>query len=139
MDMHSNRQDTQGRATSSVAPTEQSLSPSSSLDAQDRTPWRMALDHLAEGLRADGPAATAMTWAHVAQRTLAAAQHAGTVAPTTGGLLQRRMMLNDDLYRAYSARQSGRAWQTFDGPTLLLATDDLIAAEQSQGTPRLRL
>lgn len=139
MDMDRNRQATQGRATSSVAPTEQELPGSSPPDVQDRTPQRMALDHLAWGLRAAGPAATAMTWAQVAQRTLAAAQHASALAPTAGALLQRRMVLNDDLYRAFSARQYGRAWRTFDGPTLLLATDDLIAAEHVQDTPRLGL
>ena len=49
-------------------------------------------------------------------------------------MLQRRMVLNDDLYQAFMARQHGRPWKTFDGPTLVLAVDDLIAAEHNQPT-----
>ena len=45
------------------------------------------------------------------------------------------MVLNHDLYRAFMARQHGRPWKTFDGPTLRLAVDDLIAAEHNQPTP----
>jgi hypothetical protein len=49
-------------------------------------------------------------------------------------MLQRRMVLNHDLYQAFMARQHGRPWKTFDGTTLVMAVDDLIAAEHNQPT-----
>ena len=94
-----------------------------------------ALDHLTTGLRDAGHEATAMSWAHVAQYTLSAVQHASASSARADGLLTRRLALNDDLYHAFSARKRGQPWTIFDGPTVLLAIDDLIAAEQRQPRP----
>lgn len=134
--MHVHRDDTTwGLARYGVRPAGPGPATSSPPDAEQRTTRLIALDHLAAGLRAAGPAATALTWAHVAQCTLAAAQHASTSAPTAGGLLTRRLSLNDALYRAFMVRKHGQRWTTFDHPTLLLAVADLIAAEHTPPTP----
>lgn len=108
--------------------------------AAEQRPIRlMALDHLAAGLQAACPETTSLTWAQVAQCTLSAAQHASTSAPTAGGMLTRRMVLNDGLYDAFMLRKHGQPWTAFDRPTLLLAVDDLIAAEHNRPAPDLTL
>ena len=117
-------------------PTADRTAAGSSLPAApQRTAHLRALDHLAAGLRAACPDGAVLSWAQVAQYTLAAAQGADTAASPAGAVLQQRMVLNDDLYRAFMARKQGRAWTGFDGPTLLLAVADVIGAAHSQPPP----
>lgn len=103
--------------------------------ALQRTTHLRALDHLAAALRAACSDGALMTWAHIAQCTLSAAQHASPSAATEGNTLRRRMVLNDDLFRAFMARQHGQPWTMFDGPTLLRSVADLIAVERDRPTP----
>ena len=132
MDVH--REETRGVARDSVPPADQGPPGSSAPAAPHRTTHLLALDHLASDLRAACPDGTVLTWAQITQCTLTAAQHASTSSPAAGHMLQRRMVLNHDLYQAFMARKHGLPWKTFDSPTLLLAIDDLIAAERTQPT-----
>jgi len=131
------REETRGVAREGVPPTEQGAPGSSAPAAPYRTTHLLALDHLASDLRAACHDGTVLTWAQITQCTLAAAQHASTSSPMVGHMLQRRMVLNHDLYQAFMARQHGRPWKTFDGTTLVMAVDDLIAAEHNQ--PQLEI
>lgn len=72
-----------------------------------------------------------VTWQQIAHCTLSAAEHANAGSPHAGDTLQQRMVLNHDLDHAFMARKNRQPWKTYDGPTLLIAADDLIAAEHS--------
>ena len=132
MDVH--REETRGVARDGVPAADQGPPGSSAPAAPYRTTHLLALDHLASDLRAACHDGTLLTWAHIMQCTLTAAQYASTSSPTAGHMLQRRMVLNHDLYQAFMARKHGLPWKTYDGTTLLLAVDDLIAAEHNQPT-----
>src|SRR5579863_2745883 len=69
--------------------------------AQRSTTHLLALDHLAAGLRAASSTETTMTWAHVTQCTLRAAQDSLTPGAPAGDTLRRRMVLNDTLFDAF--------------------------------------
>ena len=135
MDVH--REETSGVARDSVPPADQAPAGSSAPAVPPRTTQRLALDHLAADLRAACPEGTLLTWAQITQCTLTAAHQASTSSRAAGHMLQRRMVLNHDLYQAFMARKHGLPWQAFDGSTLLLAVDDLIAAEHNQPTSDL--
>ena len=128
------REEIRGAAREGVPPADQGSAGSSAPAAPHRTPHLLALDHLASDLRAACRDGAVLTWAHITQCTLTAAQHASTSSPVAGHMLQRRMVLNHDLYQAFMARKHGLPWKTYDGTTLLLAVDDLIAAEHNQPT-----
>jgi hypothetical protein len=108
-----------------VAPPRAPLAP------DQRTLRLSALEHLAAGLRATYRDTPIVTWQQIAHCTLSAAQHAHAASPQAGDTLQQRMVLNHDLDRAFMVRKNRQPWKTYDGPTLLLAADDLIAAERS--------
>jgi hypothetical protein len=129
------RDDTRGGARYALLAADQGPPGSSAPAAPHRTTHLRALDHLAADLRAACHEGTVLTVARITQCTLTAAQLASTSSPTAGHILQCCMVLNHDLYHAFMARQHGRPWETFDGPTLVLAVDDLIAAEHNQLTP----
>lgn len=131
MDQH--REDTRAALLGGSAVEDQSPAQSRALAVHQRTPQLMALDHLALDLRAACPSGTALSWAQITQCTLSAVQHGSPSTPTTGTSLKRRMALNHDLYRAFMARKRGRPWAMFDGPTLFIAVDDLIAAAAAAG------
>ena len=76
-----------------------------------------------------------MTWQQIAQCTLSAAQQATAASASASDTLQQRMVLNHDLDRAFIARKNRQPWKTYDGPTLLIAAEDLIAAEQALSCP----
>src|SRR5205809_7266992 len=124
MDVH--REETRGVARDSVPPADQGPPGSSAPAAPHRTTHLLALDHLASDLRAAGHDGTLLTWAHITQCTLTAAQYASTSSPTAGHMLQRRIVLNHDPYQAFTARKHGLPWKTYDGTTLHLAVDELL-------------
>ena len=134
--MHLHRDETTGDAARhGVPPADQTPAGSSAPSAPRRATTHLtALDHLGTGLRAAAPDGAALTWAQITHCTLDAAQQVSTPSSPAGESLKRRMVLNDALYKAFSARQHGRAWQTFDRPTLLLAVADLIDAEHTRPT-----
>src|SRR5690348_16417020 len=102
--------------------------PRAPLAPEQRTLRLSALEHLAAGLRATYRDTPVVTWQQIAHCTLSAAQHAHAGSPQAGDTLQQRMVLNHDLDQAFVARKNRQPWKTYDGPTLLLAADDLIAA-----------
>ena len=93
--MDVDRDETSGVARDGVPPADQGPPGSSSPAAPQRTTHLLALDHLA-GLRAACPEGAVLTWAHITQCTLSAAQHVSTASPTAGDSLKRRMVLNLD-------------------------------------------
>ena len=126
------REEIRAVAREGVPPAEQGPPGSRAPAAPHRTTHLLALDHLASDLRAACHDGTVLTWAHITQCTLTAAQQASTSSPAAGHMLQRRMVLNHDLYQAFMALKHGLPWKTFDGPTLRLSVDDLIAAEHKK-------
>ena len=108
------------------------VAPASAPPAPDlRTPRLVALEHLAADLRATYRDTPVVTWQQIAHCTLSAAQQATAGSPYAGDTVQQRMVLNHDLDQAFMARKNRQPWTTYDGPTLLLAADDLIAAEHN--------
>ena len=105
------REGTRGVAREGVPPADQGPPGSGAPAAPHRTTHLLALDHLASDLRAACPDGTVLTWAHITQCTLTAAQHASTSSPTAGHMLKPRMVLNHDLYRAFMARKHGLPWR----------------------------
>jgi hypothetical protein len=92
------REETRGVVREGVPPTDQGSPGSSAPAAPYRTTHLLALDHLVSDLRTACHDGTVLTWAQSTQCTLAAAQHASTSSPSAGHMLQRRMVLNHDLY-----------------------------------------
>lgn len=103
--------------------------------ADPQTRHLMALEHLASGLRAICDHAAAVSWARMAACTLDAATYTSTSTTTTGDVLRRRMVLNHELDHAFAARNHRHPWTEYDSTTVLLAVDDLIAAEHTRPTP----
>ena len=108
-----------------VAPPRAPLAP------DQRTTRLRALEHLAADLRATYHDTPIVTWQQIAHCTLSAIQHAHAGSPQAGDTLQQRMTLNHDLDHAFMARKNRQPWKTYDGPTLVIAADDLIAAEHN--------
>ncbi len=96
-----------------------------------------ALDRLASGLHAASPQTATLSWAQIAQCTLAVARDTATEPASERALLERRAVLNDALFRAFMTRKHGAPWSTFDRPTLQLALADLVAAEHARPTAGL--
>ena len=130
--MDSNRDDTP-RADVQLEPV--GTPPHASGPPDQRTARRIALDHLAEGLRAAYHDTPIVTWQQIAQCTLRAAQQGAAASASASDTLQQRMVLNHDLDHAFMARKNRQPWKTYDGPTLLIAAEDLIAAERTHSTP----
>ena len=105
------RAETRGVAREGVPPAEQGPPGSSAPAAPHRTTHLLALDHVAADLRAACRDGAVLTWAHITQCTLTAAQHASASSPTAGHMLQPRMVMNHDLYRAFMARTHGLLWR----------------------------
>ena len=108
-----------------VAPPRAPLAP------DQRTTRLRALEHLAADLRATYHDTPIVTWQQIAHCTLSAIQQANAGSPPAGDTLQQRMVLNHDLDHAFMARKNRQPWKNYDGPTLLIAADDLIAVERS--------
>ena len=105
------REETRGVAREGVPPADQGPPGSSAPAAPHRTTHLLALDHVAADLRAACRVGAVLAWAHITQCTLTAAQHASASSPTAGHMLQPRMVMNHDLYRAFMARKHGLPWR----------------------------